>query len=544
MAASMPLVQALIPLRSMLPAYAARIKHIVRRDIKPQGAKSMKKKCGVLIGFTVPLLAVIALVSLMVAVMGCDLLTSDEDDEKTLPAALKVVIGKGYDVTGAYAYSPEIKGAVLDLDRLTEDGKVQLDPNLSRADFETISGSTISEYQSNLAVKAMVKAEGSVEGVGSFEGEVRANFSEERTKKEEYAFATSRSLITKDAWFVNQNSMELTDYITDAFVKDVRDLAPDAVIAKYGTHVMLGGVLGARLNYSMSVRKLKETSSTEIGAYVRAKAEVDVGVGKGGAEVEASIDEKYKDSFETGTTLIQTTAVGGKVEYAQAIQSGVDPEKYDKWIESIEGNEIWSDYYPNSLYPIYELVGTSRWGDEGDELRNALYAAYCNYFVGKKINVGASTRQSTYYYLIEEGLISGGAINIGKGDADIGAADGKNTHWTVKVDLAQNGKNVDATFVYTVKEGGDDNSELQLTKTVTIPMNRDIVRLENPMTQTKSGVINTTTPDYKEVYVGNSDGNEDILLRLSIRVDGAGADTNHIGIKTDVKVYFTETVSD
>jgi hypothetical protein len=93
-----------------------------------------------------------------------------------------------------------------------------------------------------------------------------------------------------------------------------------------------------------------------------------------------------------------------------------------------------------------------------------------------------------------------------------------------------------------VKEGGGDNSELKLTKTIPIPMNKDIVRLEEPTSQTITGSIDTLTNDYKEVYVGDIGGNEDILLWLNVKVDGGGPDLENIGLMTGVKVYFTEKV--
>jgi hypothetical protein len=303
---------------------------------------------------------------------------------------------------------------------------------------------------------------------------------------------------------------------------------------------MLGGVLGARLDYAMSARKKSGTDGMQIGAYAKAKAEAAIEGVKAGAGWEANVDTEYSQFFETSSVETRTTAVGGRVEYAQAVQSSFTADSYTAWIESIEGREIWSDYYPNSLYPIYELVGTNRWPEDGDELRLDLYNAYCGYFVGKKINVAASTQQNYFYYTIPEGVILGNAVKLGKGDGNIDSKNNKNTNWTVRVDLAQSGRNVDAVFTYTVKEGGGDNSELQLVKTVTIPVNKDIVRLDSPTTQTLTGVISKESHIYELGNPGVSGGN---LVDLYVRVDGSGSDENNIGIKTGIYVYFTEMVN-
>jgi len=46
-----------------------------------------------------------------------------------LPKTVKPVLGYGYDITSHFAYSPDIKPAVLDLDKLLEAQRVKEDPN-------------------------------------------------------------------------------------------------------------------------------------------------------------------------------------------------------------------------------------------------------------------------------------------------------------------------------------------------------------------------------------------------------------------------------
>jgi len=297
-------------------------------------------------------------------------------DRIELPKTVKTVLGYGYDITSRYAYSPYIKSAVLDLDKLLYDQQVKEDPNLKYGEFETVTGNDINEYTRNITAKVSYSANASLEKVVSFSNEVGANFSEERTKKGEYAFTTSTSRIVTGAYHIKDQS-KLYAFFTQDFKDDLGTMNPDQLIKKYGTHVMLGAVLGARVDYHLSVRKKAENNITNLGAYAKTKAEATYKDVTAGAGDSADADTKFTQYFYTETTDPKTRVFGGKVQYGQYIHNKLD---YDKWLESIEGNEIWIDYYPNSLVPISDLVT--------DETRSTALAEAINiYCEGKVIPV-------------------------------------------------------------------------------------------------------------------------------------------------------------
>jgi len=294
-----------------------------------------------------------------------------------LPATIKPVLGHGYDITSHFAYSPDIKPAVLDLDKLLQAQRVQEDPNLRYGEFETISGKDINEYMRGITAKVSHSANASLLKLVSFSGEIGANFSTERTKKAEYAFTTSTSRIVTGAYHIADKS-GLDDFFAQGFNNDLNStMSPDKLIEKYGTHVMLGAVLGARADYHLSVVKKEQNNITNLGAYAEARAEVTykgVTAGKGSA---AEVDARYEQYFYTGTREVKTRVLGGKSQYGQSIN---DKQDYDKWIDSISGNEIWIDYYPKSLVPLSDLVTDKSRSD-------AIAQAIENHCKSKEINV-------------------------------------------------------------------------------------------------------------------------------------------------------------
>jgi len=296
-----------------------------------------------------------------------------------LPATVKPVLGHGYDITSHYAYSPDIKAAVLDLDKLLEAQRVQEDPNLRSGVFETITGKDINEYMRGITEKVSFSVKASFLKLASFSAELGENFGNERTSKAEYAFTTTTSRIVKGAYNVgNKNGLDV--FFTQNFANDIVTLSPQQLISKYGTHVMLGAVLGARADYHLSVQKKEQNEITNLGAYAKAKAEAKFLGASAGASASAEVEEKYAQYFYTQETQEKTRVFGGKEEYGQHIQNKQD---YEKWIESIEGREIWVDYYPNSLVPLSDLVTDKSRSD-------ALAQAIENYCAGKEIIVVVS----------------------------------------------------------------------------------------------------------------------------------------------------------
>jgi len=291
--------------------------------------------------------------------------SSSIDYTQSIPIAMKGVIGYGYDITDEYAKSWRIKAAVLDLNKLAKDNLVLEDVSLKSGEFSTTIAEGITEYQSKISTQVSTSPSGS-NIFGSFSKEVKANFGESKVSNSSYVFSTTTNRIVKDAYNI-KNRDDLDKYLTERFKSDLESMTNSQIIEKYGTHVMLGGVLGARLDYHYSIKKKSGTSVRNLEALVSSKVDADIKIFKAGESSSFEKTQEFSDAFEESTETTKTLVFGGKPEYAQSVQSKQD---YDEWIKSIEGNEIWSDYYPGSLLPISELIT--------DNLRKATLEAAIN----------------------------------------------------------------------------------------------------------------------------------------------------------------------
>jgi len=301
--------------------------------------------------------------------------SSSTDYTQSIPIAIKSVIGYGYDITGKYAKSNEVKAAVLDLNKLAKDNLVLKDVNLNYGEFSTTTGEGITKYQSKTSNKVSASTSSGYK-FWSFSAEAKVNFGEERVSNSSYIFSTSTSYIVKDAYNIKDRE-DLDEYLTERFKSDLESMTYSQIIQKYGTHVMLGGVLGARLDYHYSVKKKSGTYASNLEALVSTRVEASLKVLKAGGDIKFEGQKDFSNTFEESSESAKTLVFGGKPEYAQSVQSKRD---YDLWISSIEGNEVWIDYYPNSLLPISELIT--------DNLRKfALEAAINEHLDSNKIEI-------------------------------------------------------------------------------------------------------------------------------------------------------------
>jgi hypothetical protein len=219
-------------------------------------------------------------------------------------------------------------------------------------EFKTITGSDVNQYRRDLTEKVSVNTNGGY-GPVSFGAEVSKNFGDSRIQNSSYVFATYSINIAKGAYNIKSQS-GLDAFFTNEFKTDLSNpaITAEKLVDKYGTHVMLGGIYGARLDHHLSTTAKNDKSFDKLGYYVKSSADVKFATANAGAGFSYDQQSEFEKYFETTETELKTLAFGGKPEYAQSINSN---SGYNDWISSIDGNEIWSDYYPKSLLGIWEL---------------------------------------------------------------------------------------------------------------------------------------------------------------------------------------------
>lgn len=323
----------------------------------------------------VPMLLVLLIATVVFS--GCDLLglggddTEFEDDPDPEDPPEAMVLGRGYDVFDPYAHPLYIKEAVLDYTALYDAGKVE-NVTVESSEFRTISGSTYEEYSSDMSSE--ISLEGSYK---YFSGSLKSSFSESRFSSTEYQYASVQARIAKKARAVvgRADIAGLKGYLTPEFSAAVNDssVPPETLFARFGTHVMTGVILGARLDYNISAKTVSSSGSESISAYAESSFK---SLFSSASASFATKENSYWASYFSETE-VKTTVLGGSSEEGMGIHS--DGE-YGAWIASIGDNPVFCDFYTGSLVEIWDLA-------ESAERSAEIAAAFDTWAETRSVNI-------------------------------------------------------------------------------------------------------------------------------------------------------------
>ncbi len=304
----------------------------------------------------------IVIVLVAACISGCifdsDNSSEDINDTPTL-GAIHVgdeayqAIGCGYDIFGNYADPSEIKGRIIEAYNLPDEWtkKTQLNHTV----FSTESGETVHEYQQHLTENANISG-----SYNAFTGAVKTNFSSDYYHYSNNSFATVMAKINKYQIVIEPSYARadlLRPYISNQASKDLDDqnIDPEHIFMMYGTHVMTGAVMGARLDFSVSMSKSHISEKNSLEVYVEAEFSSKIANIKTDSKFTDEAEQKIYEENRTRTINV----IGGKSELSLNITQKGD---YDQWVDSIEGSEVFCDYTQYGLIPIWEFCDSSEEG--------------------------------------------------------------------------------------------------------------------------------------------------------------------------------------
>lgn len=432
-------------------------------------------------------------------------------------AKISSVIGSGYDLVDKYANSFSIKSKVLDFDKMHDAKLIVIDENQNFGEILSASGAVATEYQSSMSAFANIKA-----SYGGFKGEINGRFEGNKTSSSNYSFGTATSRQVKTAYHIKReylyNLTLLYPYITAAFEDDMMKLDTADIWSRYGTDVLLGGLWGGRADYNMYAKRTGTSDGKDIGAYASARYESLFVSGSGSA----GVDEKYKNNYESSSVYGKITARGG----LSALIAG--PEDFKAWAGSInDENEVFMEYYPGTVIPIYEFIKDPSRREEIKTLRE----------VHLKKSVIPVVSANIPFPVEKFPLNSQGFTKLVNGDAEMNSKSGRNTFVNVTVTVQKHSSTViRCTINLTVQEEYPDNTKYAGTTIFDISSEWELIDFK-PLTYTSSKIqIEGRQHDYvglsQYVTVG-------WLKGLKVRFDSNNSnDQSSIGIKGELTHIF------
>jgi hypothetical protein len=301
------------------------------------------------------------LFTLLLLMPGCQSSSSSSSPPQPIPIDPSIkgldVLGAGTDVFGAYAVEANVKGRLLDIQALNDAGLLVYNPNVEEYRYEETTGHSMSSYASQLS--ASVGLSGSYM---FFSAELKTSFSNDTYRRDDYSYASIIERHWKHSVRVEPgvwaSGVHLRPYLTPLARQAIDDSdtvhghwSGAELINAYGTHVINGLYVGARLDYHLAVQILDEQHRTSLSAFVKAK----YGSKFTSAEIESDISsETYSamNSYQQVGPVIN--AKGGAAQYAHP----EDDAQYQLWKESLNENPVFCGIIDGGLLGIWELAST------------------------------------------------------------------------------------------------------------------------------------------------------------------------------------------
>jgi len=293
---------------------------------------------------------IIVLLQFIIVFTGCEKKPTEsepKEEEQITTEKGTENLGCGYDVFDKYADVSIVKARILDLNKLSNANLIEK-KTIEKSVFTTSSGTTVNEYASSLQTQAELQG-----SFMFFSGAIRASFSESRYSRQEYSYATVHSAIQKLSFRIPMDvpTSDLKNYLTETAKNNINNssYSPNSLFQTYGTHCMVGIIVGGRLDYNISAKSSDVTGSKSIGAY--ANFGFKTKFKSASISSETITDEQWNTFSNSKEERLET--YGGKSEYGQNIINDGD---YNNWINSIDENPVFCEFASNnSLVPIWEL---------------------------------------------------------------------------------------------------------------------------------------------------------------------------------------------
>ena len=294
----------------------------------------------------------------------------DDNIDQVSQSNKAYAMGYGYDMVSnkeGYLAPGSIKAEIFDTKQLFQNETFAYGANTQSLEETSITGSTISDVSFKLGVKANLEGSSAL-----FSGEMKSSFDMSLTNKNNYEYALNyidieTQTITSNTpvdFLIDSLNMKKSVYYAINGIGDIGKRYPSnnkgfkKMIESFGTHVVMGAKVGARLRQSLTVDISKVTSSYDLGLFAKAAYKGVV------VKADGSVESKLKKSFEENRSSIdfKVNVYGGDPKLGGKLMGftnrELDTAVVGEWKQSVyDGKgEALIGFTNGGLVPLYELI--------------------------------------------------------------------------------------------------------------------------------------------------------------------------------------------
>ena len=294
----------------------------------------------------------------------------DDNIDQVSQSNKAYAMGYGYDMVSnkeGYLSPGSIKAEIFDTKQLFQNETFAYGANTQSLEETSITGSTISDVSFKLGVKANLEGSSAL-----FSGEMKSSFDMSLTNKNNYEYALNyidieTQTITSNTpvdFLIDSLNMKKSVYYAINGIGNIGKKYPSnnkgfkKLIEGFGTHVVMGAKVGARLRQSLTVDISKVTSSYDLGLFAKAAYKGVV------VKADGSVESKLKKSFEENRSSIdfKVNVYGGDPKLGGKLMGftnrELDTAVVGEWKQSVyDGKgEALIGFTNGGLIPLYELI--------------------------------------------------------------------------------------------------------------------------------------------------------------------------------------------
>lgn len=246
------------------------------------------------------------------------------------------------------------------------------------------TGSSISSYQSRLAVSAQVSAK-----YAAYSGSISGSWSNTVTSTNEEYYATAFDTWSLYTLGFSYHDVDLTTTnpedsssglcISPELAKGFGDLVMDSTglnamhfFDQFGTHVLTGMVVGGQTRQDYQGSQSSFTDEQDFT--VSAEAKYDMGVGSAAFQTSTSGgNTKHESNVQSYQSML---VVGGSTTSIEGLRSNPSPTTYDAWSKTVPDFPAFIDYASDQgTVPVWYFCADSAKRSYLEKVFNQMYGA-------------------------------------------------------------------------------------------------------------------------------------------------------------------------
>ena len=290
------------------------------------------------------------------------------------------LLGHGYDATGLFFNGLSGKAKVLEMEKLIEAHPGHLgggypQSHYSSSDFGLSAEALVRVLSER--TDSYFRPISDSSKANMFCGQLTTAFDRTILQSDQYSFGFYQEFILKRSLAYYEVTDTLRKYVTEAFKTDIQNETPDFILKKYGTHVLTGVLLGAKIQVLYATHIPSGDISWLLPVGLSRATLCLMGRSMSYSESPNSFTNEDQAVCFSTTGGKRMTPWSGTISTDTLSAPLIDMES---WFSSTVSNWSLIDVPESHMVPIYELVSD-------ETKRTTLKSAYNTYFIKSKANL-------------------------------------------------------------------------------------------------------------------------------------------------------------